>query len=154
MGRLAIVLLCLVGCASAPAPANRRKVADESAFRALMQQVADGWTEGNAQKAVDCFTDEALYEEPPRKQFHSGRTDLFEFFGGAKGADVAMHMDWHHLLFDVQTQVGAGEYTYRGRNQYHGVVVVQLRDGRIARWREYQTQSDLPWTEFVGATRF
>jgi hypothetical protein len=33
-------------------------------------------------------------------------------------------------------------------------VIVQIRDGATARWREYQTESALPWNAFVGASRF
>jgi hypothetical protein len=56
--------------------------------------------------------------------------------------------------FDPERQIGAGEYTYRGRRQYHGVALVQLRDERISRWREYQYQHDADWEEFVGDSRF
>jgi len=32
--------------------------------------------------------------------------------------------------------------------------MAELCGGRIARWREYQTESSLPFAEFSGATRF
>lgn len=154
MRRWLLVCLALAACAgprSAPTPPGGL---DVDGFRALMERVAAGWREGNAAKAVECFTEDALYEEPPRKQFHSGRADLFEFFGGEKGTELPMHVIWHHLVFDPGTQVGAGEYTFRLNRQYHGVVMVQLRGGRIVRWREYQTESALPFEEFSAATRF
>jgi SnoaL-like domain len=150
------LLSCLVlaGCAGARSAGTPTGSLDAQGFRTLMERVAAGWREGNAAKAVECFTEDALYEEPPRKQFHSGRADLLEFFGGEKGTDKPMHMTWHHLVFDPVTQVGAGEYTFRLNRQYHGVVLVKLRDGRIARWREYQTESSLSFEEFSAATRF
>ena len=150
------LLSCLVlaGCAGARSTGTPTGALDAEGFRALMEQVAAGWREGNAAKAVECFTEDALYEEPPRKQFHSGRADLFEFFGGEKGTAKPMYMTWHHLAFDPVTQVGAGEYTFRLNRQYHGVVMVKLRDGRIARWREYQTESSLSFEEFSAATLF
>ncbi|RPH69630.1 MAG: hypothetical protein EHM78_14580 [Myxococcaceae bacterium] len=150
------LLSCLVlaGCAGARSTGTPTGALDAEGFRALMEQVAAGWREGNAAKAVECFTEDALYEEPPRKQFHSGRADLFEFFGGEKGTAKPMHMIWHYLAFDPISQVGAGEYTFRLNRQYHGVVMVKLRDGRIARWREYQTESSLSFEEFSAATRF
>ena len=155
MGRWLLSLLVLVGCAAAkpPAPAVQGGL-DAGEYRVLMERVAEGWREGNATKAVECFTEDALYEEPPRKQFHSGRADLFEFFGGTSGTDKPMHMTWHHLAFDERTQVGAGEYSFRLNRQYHGVVMVQIRGGRIARWREYQTESPLSFEEFSAASRF
>lgn len=51
-------------------------------------------------------------------------------------------------------QIGAGEYTYRGRNQYHGIVIVRVVDGLIANWREYQVRSDLPWDSFMDDNAF
>ncbi len=61
-------------------------------FRALMQTVADGWNEGNARKAADCFAEDADYTEPPDTQVYHGRAALYEFFGGEQGTDVPMHM--------------------------------------------------------------
>ena len=63
-------------------------------------------------------------------------------------------MVWHHLVFDEGRQIGAGEYTYRGRNQYHGIVMVRIVDGLIANWREYHVRSDLPWERFVDENAF
>jgi hypothetical protein len=65
-----------------------------------------------------------------------------------------MKMAWHHLVFDEASQVGAGEYTFEMNNRYHGVVMVHIRDGRIANWREYQYQSTLSFEEFAGENRF
>ena len=92
MVRMLAAAVMFLGCAGSPttpAPAARL---DAAGFRVLMERVAEGWREGNAEKAVACFTEDALYEEPPRKQFHSGRADLFEFFGGSRGTDGPMHM--------------------------------------------------------------
>jgi hypothetical protein len=54
-------------------------------FQTLMQTVADGWSEGNARKAANCFTADAIYTEPPDKQLYKGREELFKFFGGNEG---------------------------------------------------------------------
>jgi SnoaL-like protein len=154
MVRMLALVFLWIGCAgSPPTPAPAARL-DTAGFRMLMERVAEGSREGNAEKAAACFTEDALYEEPPRKQFHSGRADLFEFFGGSRGTDQPMHMTWHHLVFDEVTQIGSGEYTFKLHGQYHGVVMVQLRGGLIARWREYQTESSLSWEEFSAATRF
>ncbi len=53
-----------------------------------MQTIADGWNEGDARKATDCFSGDAIYVEPPEKQLFHGRTELYEFFGGTKGTDI------------------------------------------------------------------
>jgi hypothetical protein len=124
----------------------------EREFRGLLERVAAGWNAGDARAAVDCFADNAVYEEPPAKQLYRGRPALFEFFGGDK--QLPMSMRWHHIAFDAATQVGFGEYTFKLTGQYHGIVVVRVRDGLITHWREYQYKSDLPYDEFARETRF
>ncbi len=46
-----------------------------------MERVAAGWNEGDARAAADCFTDDAIYSEPPGRQLYEGREALYEFFG-------------------------------------------------------------------------
>ena len=123
-------------------------------FRSLMQTVADGWNEGNARKAANCFTEDAIYTEPPNKQFYRGGESLYGFFGGGEEPAPSMSMVWHHLLFDEQEQIGVGEYTYQGMNRYHGLVIVKVTSGKVSNWREYQYKSDLSWDEFIGINRF
>jgi hypothetical protein len=65
-----------------------------------------------------------------------------------------MQMRWHNVVFDEEAQVGCGEYTFRGRNQFHGIVIVKVEGGEISRWREYQYRSDLDWNAFVGENGF
>ena len=116
------------------------------AFQKLMQTVADGWNEGNARKAADCFAVDSVYAEPPG--------ELYQFFGGDKPPQPAMSMEWHHLVFDPETQIGTGEYTFQMKERHHGIVIVKLKDGLIASWREYQYQSSLSWREFAGESGF
>jgi len=123
-------------------------------FKKLVQTVADGWNEGNARKAADCFTEDAIYIEPPDKQVYVGRKALFEFFGGDKKPDPPMSMTWHHLAFDEDGQIGFGEYTYQGNNRYHGIVIVKIKSGKIGNWREYQYKSELKWKDFVEKNPF
>jgi ketosteroid isomerase-like protein len=125
-----------------------------SDFRKLMQAVADGWNEGNAQKAADCFSEDAVYVEPPDKQLYQGRAELYEFFGGSAGTDIPMKMIWHHLAFNEEEQVGFGEYSFQMHGRYHGIVVVKLESGLIKGWREYQVRSELDWEEFTTPNRF
>jgi ketosteroid isomerase-like protein len=115
-----------------------------------MESIAESWNAGDSRRALELFTEDAVYMEPPDSQRYEGREELWAFFGGDD--PPPMHVEWHHLIVDGN--VGAGEYTYRGERQYHGIVIVHLRDGRISRWREYQVRSSLPWDEFVGPSRF
>lgn len=147
-------LATLVMALGAASGAGGPKRLSTPAFRRLMQTVSEGWNEGNARKAADCFAMDAIYTEPPGKQLYRGRGELFEFFGGDKPPGPPMSMEWHHLVFDPETQVGTGEYTFQMNGRYHGIVIVKLKDGLIASWREYQYPSSLPWKEFVGESAF
>jgi ketosteroid isomerase-like protein len=125
---------------------------DRHAFVQLMQTVARSWSTGDPRAAADCFADDTVYVEPPARQRYAGRAQLFELSGGEEPS--GMSMTWHHLAFDAEGQVGFGEYTFRGRRQYHGVAVVQVRDGRIRRWREYQYHDEHDWHTFIGDSTF
>jgi hypothetical protein len=106
-------------------------------FEIVMKTLAEGWNEGNAQKAADCFTENAVYSEPPEKQLYRGRAALFKFFGGSEGRKGAMKMIWHHLVFNERTQIGAGEFTFDYGGTVHGVAMVKIENGKISNWREY-----------------
>lgn len=123
-------------------------------FQRLMQTIADGWNTGDASKAAACYTENACYCEPPDKQVYVGRSALYAFFGGDKKPEPPMFMIWHHLAFNETEQIGFGEYTYKGRHQYHGIVIVKVTHGLISHWREYQYQSALPWQEFTARSPF
>ena len=128
----------------------------QAGFTELMQKVAAGWNEGDARSAADCFTEDAVYSEPPARQIYRGREALYEFFGGDAGREQPMHMFWHHLAYNPETQVGMGEFSFwiGDHNPSHGVIVVRIRDGLISNWREYYYESDLPWEEFTAANPF
>jgi SnoaL-like domain len=123
-------------------------------FKVLMRTVADGWNESNARKAADCFTEDALYTEPPDKQVFTGRPALYEFFGGDAKPEPPMRMTWHHLAFDEDSQIGFGEYTFQMNDRYHGIVIVKIRDRKISNWREYQYKTHLEWKQFVEKNDF
>ncbi|MEW6735504.1 MAG: nuclear transport factor 2 family protein [Acidobacteriota bacterium] len=143
--------------------ANEKPMANENSsstklkraeFIKLMQTVADGWNEGNAKKASDCYREDATYTEPPDKQVYIGRKALYEFFGGDSKPQPPMKMAWHNLAFNEEEQVGFGEYTFQMNNRYHGIVVVKIKNGLINNWREYQYKSDQEWDEFIKNNRF
>jgi len=122
-------------------------------FLYIMQTIADGWNTGNARLAASCFAQDAIYSAPPSSG-RRGRNSLYEYFGGARGRALPMHMTWHNLLFDRKQGIGVGEYTFRYRVQTHGLVIVKISNGLIRNWREYETQSNLDWTDFIGDNRF
>jgi hypothetical protein len=123
-------------------------------FQTRMQTVADGWSEGNARKAANCFTADAIYTEPPDKQLYKGREALFKFFGGNEGRKSQMKMTWHHLIFDEQKQIGSGEFTFEYGGKVHGMVIIKITNGKISNWREYWYESNLDWEKFIGENKF
>jgi hypothetical protein len=124
-------------------------------FARLLAEVAAGWNGGDTWRAAACFTEEAVYSAAGDSTARRGRKALFDFFGGERGRASPMSMTWHHQAFDPVAQVGFGEYTfgYAGY-QAHGVTVIQLRQGRIARWREYEVSSAASWSEFTRSNPF
>jgi hypothetical protein len=63
-------------------------------------------------------------------------------------------MTWHNLVFDPQQQIGVAEYTFRYKEQTHGLVIVKISNGLIVNWGEYEVASGRPWEKFVGENRF
>ncbi|HET9908297.1 MAG TPA: nuclear transport factor 2 family protein [Anaerolineales bacterium] len=123
-------------------------------FVELLQRLADGWNQGNAQQAAECFTQDAIYTEPPDKQYYNGREALYQFFGGPNGRAGEMNMAWHHIIFDETDQLGSGEFTFTYGDTVHGVTMVKVRNGLISNWREYWYTSDLLWEEFTQLNSF
>jgi ketosteroid isomerase-like protein len=149
---VAIVLLAL-SLTHAPND-ERRRTFGSAQFRELMQTLAQGWNDGDAHKAASCFTSDAVYSEPPDKQLYRGREQLYRFFGGDTGRKQAMKMTWHHLVFDEERQIGAGEFTFEYGGRVHGMVIVRVRDGKISNWREYWYESPLDWQQFTRQNPF
>lgn len=126
----------------------------QSEFAQLLQRLADGWNNGDAQQAANCFTENALYLEPPDKQLYSGRDELYQFFGGANGRAGQMNMTWHHIIFDEEKQIGSGEFTFTYGDTVHGVTMIKVSNGLISNWREYWYASPLTWEEFTEKNSF
>jgi ketosteroid isomerase-like protein len=125
---------------------------DEAGFRQLMQSLADPWESGDIEAGLRCFTADAAYMEPPDIQLFAGQDELGQYFGAV---EPGTFMRWHDLWFDKQHQTGAGEFSFGLHGQPtsdHGMCAVELRDGRIALWREYQRTGPADWQLFVSAT--
>jgi hypothetical protein len=147
---------CLIAAGltiACPGRVSAQKI-DSARFEALMKIVAEGWNEGKARKAADCFSENAIYSQPPDKQLYRGREALFKFFGGDKGRKGTMKMIWHHLIFNERTQVGAGEFTFTYGSTVHGVAIIRVKAGKISNWREYWEESSLGWKTFIESNPF
>jgi ketosteroid isomerase-like protein len=124
---------------------------DDQAFRGLVEQVARGWESGEPDAALDAFAADAVYMEPPDAQLFVGHEQLRPYFA-AVPAGTLMRL-WH-VSFDEATQTGAAEYTFASGTDDpsadHGVAIIEVRDGRIASWREYQTKGPVDRRAFLA----
>ena len=118
------------------------------AFRSLMESVAAGWNAGDARKAANCFTEEPPIQ-PPDRQLYAGRAALYEFFGGAAKPEPPMRMKLAPPRLRRRVAGRLRGYTFQMNRRYHGIVVVRIRGGKIASWREYQYESPLDWKQFI-----
>lgn len=122
-----------------------------SEFENLMSTIADGWNEGNPTKSVECFTNDAMYMEPPDKQLVKGKDALYKYFGGDDAKPKVMKLEWHNLFFNEEKQMGSGEYTFEMNNIiHHGVAIVELEQGKIKFWREYDVPGALSYQDFLS----
>jgi hypothetical protein len=163
MNRL-FALSVVVATLFAPSPADDGPVAvcggvprlapiGAAGFRAILDSVAAAWNSDRAEAAGSCFTEAAVYLEPPDRQLFRGRAALRAFFAASIHPARPDRMKWHAVAFDSVRQAGFGQYTYRGSRNYHGIAVLRLEAGLIRSWREYQSGSRLSWEEFVGPSR-
>lgn len=147
-GPLIVAALLAVTMAAACGP-RRPEGVSETEFKAIMNRLADAWTRQDTERALACFTEDALYMEPPDIQLYEGHAQLRPYFAALKPGTF---MRFHNLWFDEVRQTGAGEYSFgeqADKTADHGVVVVELRHGRIAVWREYQQKGPVGFEEFI-----
>jgi hypothetical protein len=140
-------LFVLLGCGQRSRDSG--KYLNAAAFREMMNRLAEGWSQQEPDEALACFTEDATYMEPPDIQFYKGHSELRPYFAALKAGTF---MRFHNLWFDEARQIGAGEYSFGEMNEPtadHGIVVVELRDGRIAFWREYQQKGPASFQRFL-----
>lgn len=142
---LSFALLLLVP--SQNAQTNRVSVEQ---FEGLMSRLAQAWSTQDTELGVSCFTADAVYMQPPDLQLYRGSSELRRLFGALKPGTF---MRFHNLSFNTTTAVGFAEFSF-GREGAtkadHGVVVVEVRGGRIAFWREYFQEGPPAFSAFVA----
>lgn len=120
----------------------------EKEFQILMNNVAEGWSTQNTDKALSSFDEDAIYMEPPNIQYYRGHQQLRPYFDELDGK---YKMEFHNLWFKQATQSGTGEYTFSyGKDTADvGIVVVELENGKIKFWREYQRKGPTNFQDFL-----
>ena len=119
-------------------------------FRELRERLARGWSEQDTELALSCFAEDAVYMEPPDVQLYVGHEQLRPYFAAL---EPGTYMRFHVLVFDETAQIGAGEYAFGDADSEiadHGVAVVEVEDGRIGHWREYQRKGPASFADFLA----
>lgn len=119
-------------------------------FIEIMNRVSEGWGTNNTELALSAFADDAVYSEPPNLQIYKGRDELEKFFNAVRPGSS---MIWHNLWYNEKAGFGAGEYSFHNGGRAtaaHGVAVIEIRDGKISIWREYQRRGSIDFEEFQG----
>src|SRR5262245_51635763 len=96
--RASSLALCLLVASCAAAPAPQQPISPSAELRRVLDDLALAWNAGDSTSAADCFTEDAVYTEPPDKQVYRGRQALHRFFGGDAGRPGAMTIVWHHKI--------------------------------------------------------
>lgn len=117
-------------------------------FVRVLDRLGVGWAAGDPAAVAAAFAEDVVYGDPTRYRF-TRREDLLPFFEPPPGGH---HVEWHRVIFDMEAQTGAAEYTYEGHHRYHGAVLVEIGDdGLIRSWREWQHIDDeRDWPAFVA----
>ena len=150
--RMALVTLLSAGLGLQQAPPLRASETRLSAdgFVTLMERLADAWSRQDTERGIECFTEDAVYMQPPDEQLFRGRAELRKYFGALKAGTT---MKFQHLAFDERAQRGFGEFTFGSvgaAKADHGVTVIEVREGRIASWREYFIEGPAAFPDFIA----
>jgi hypothetical protein len=119
-------------------------------FRELLERLGRAWSTQDTELGLSCFTESALYTEPPDIQLYRGHDELRPYFDALT---PGTSMTFHTIAFDEASQHGFGEYTFgheRSDTADHGTAVVEVEDDRIAVWREYRRKGPASFDDFVG----
>jgi len=99
-----ILLLLFLGACD-----NSDSKISENEFLELMENIAEGWSTQNTNKALSSFDKDAIYMEPPNIQYYRGHKQLRPYFDEL---DSKHKMEFHNLWFNRNSQSGAAEYTF------------------------------------------
>jgi hypothetical protein len=123
------------------------------AFRELLERLGRAWSTQDTELGLSCFTEQAVYMEPPDVQLYVGHDELRPYFAALTPGTF---MRFHAIAFDETAGVGFGEYSFGSEGEEvadHGVAVVEVEDERVAFWREYQRKGPADHAGFLARER-
>ena len=116
-----------------------------SDFDQMLKALAKGWTNREYAFVAEHFAEDVFYSDPQNYTIHD-RESLLAFFEDDDGKPQSCA--FHDQVFHEARQIGVAEYTYEGTFRFNGTVWIELRDDKIASWREYQHRSEKDWNEY------
>jgi hypothetical protein len=119
-------------------------------FEALIRRLGDAWAALDAAAAAACFTDHAVYMQPPDEQLFVGRDELLAYFAPL---EPGTYLRLDNVWFDDVQRRGAVEFTFGVGDQEpvdHGVAIVDVADGLIRAWREYLVKGPADQAQFLA----
>jgi len=119
---------------------------NEAKFKDLLLSLATAWNGADIEMALNCFTLDGIYMQPPGIHIFIGHDQLKIMFSTLIPGD---NFVWHAIWFNPETQSGAGEFTFKV-NEAHGVAIIELKNEKIHLWREYQWHGCLSWERFIS----
>jgi len=115
---------------------------------AIIDSFVEAWGARDVDRIVSHFTDDAVYVNVPIEPVHKGRDAIRQAIEGfvAMGEDIDFIV--HHTAENPATGVVMNERTDRfkiGGEWMDAAVmgVFELRDGKIAAWRDYFDMAEL-----------
>lgn len=117
-------------------------MAADATLAQIMDTYRRAWEKLDPELALTLFTDDATYQEDPFAEPMAGREAIRAYWQGAANTQRDVHFSWRPLLsadalhaveWEAQfTRTASGR-----RVELRGVMLLELRDGRIARFREF-----------------
>lgn len=122
---------------------------DVKEFKKLLNNVEYGWSNQDTPLALSSFSTDAVYMEPPNIQLYVGHKQLKPYF---EALGPEHRMKFHNIWFDESSQTGAAEFTFSYGEKIAdvGIIVVEIKDGKISSWREYHRKGPVDFREFLS----
>lgn len=102
---------------------------------------------GDVERIVALFDDDAEISNTTRAQPHRGREGAREFWQTYRGSFERIHSDFSKVVQDDDTAMlewtSTGHVKGGGEVTYSGVSVLELRDGKVRRFRAYFDNAEL-----------
>jgi len=152
MRQPAVILVTLVamlgGCAAARGPGAS---AQTGALEHVLDEWATAWSSSDVEKLLPLFTDDVRYEDVTFGVTTQGKAGLRDFAITAFGAFPGMSFEIKSRFVGDNGMWGALEWVWHGRQvkdfpglpatnrpfQVRGSTIVEFRDGKISRNRDY-----------------